>query len=360
MLPLISRGFDTNKFLVALTMIIVNLGSRYVITDMTPLHEMILSHTLFKRLVIFCMFFLVTRDVIVSLCMTAAFLLVFNVLLHEDSKYCVVPASLRLNAVNKRAAAREEWERRMVTAQQRRRQRQSRPLGHKVQLDDDARTTGFRPSDHQKVVTPDGATYNVVAASDDAATPYGRTAAAVQEANDTEQTVPTVPDAYYDPYKNDDFRSAFATYDGGGKQQEEMESDNSTAAAPTFLRNFPNMRDDQKEEFFEGSADSNIPKISAVDQRSESLASGYAVPHAPSFDSTADAVTESRPAYADASATETKTSPVDRVEDDSPKAYTSGGLLYEDNAESENNDITRSSSLAFINFAAEHQQQQRP
>lgn len=357
MLPLISRGFDTNKFLVALTMIIVNLGSRYVITDMTPLHEMILSHTLFKRLVIFCMFFLVTRDVIVSLCMTAAFLLVFNVLLHEDSKYCVVPASLRLNAMNKRAAAREEWERRMVTAQQRRRQRQRRRLGHQDANDEKdnvlltARTTGFRPSDRQKVVTPGGATYDVVAASDDKAAPYGRTPAAIQDANDNEQTV---PDAYYDPYKNDDF----ATYDGRGEEKEEMGSDNSTATAPTFLRNFPNMRDN-KEEFFEGSADPKIPNISAVDQRSESLASGYAVPHAPPFDSTAGAVPESRPAYADASATETNTSPVDRVDDDSPKAYTSGGLLYEDNAESENNDITRSSSLAFINFAAEHQQQQQ-
>lgn len=87
-----------NKVVVAITMLIVNLGSRYALSDLSPAHERLFSHVAFKRVVVFSMFFLATRDVVLSIIMTAAFLFVFNVLLHESSEYCILPASMRTSA----------------------------------------------------------------------------------------------------------------------------------------------------------------------------------------------------------------------------------------------------------------------
>lgn len=100
---------NNNKIMWALSMVIFNLGSRHVMSDMSPTHERLLSNALFKRVAVFCMFFVATRDVIVSIIMTAAFLFVFNVLLHEDSPYCIVPWSVR-------TSARAAWVQRMDAA----------------------------------------------------------------------------------------------------------------------------------------------------------------------------------------------------------------------------------------------------
>lgn len=88
-------ALNNNKITLAVTMIVVNLGSRYALSDITPAHERLLSHIFFKRFVIFCMFFVATRDVVTSIILTAAFLFVFNVLLSESSEYCILPTSLR-------------------------------------------------------------------------------------------------------------------------------------------------------------------------------------------------------------------------------------------------------------------------
>jgi len=115
---------NSNKIVMGITMLIVNMGSRYVLSDLSPAHERLLSHVVFKRVVVFCMFFVTTRDIVVSVCMTAAFLFLFNVLLHENSQYCILPWSLRAETASKpgnatsssssRAMAREQWYRRMA------------------------------------------------------------------------------------------------------------------------------------------------------------------------------------------------------------------------------------------------------
>jgi hypothetical protein len=124
---------NNNKVVMAITMIIVNMGSRYVLTDISPTHERILSHVVFKRLVVFCMFFVATRDIAVSVCLTAAFLFVFNVLLSESSQYCIVPLSLRATASmpiqsqfhnQPRDDAKERWLQMMMQEQQQQQQQQ--------------------------------------------------------------------------------------------------------------------------------------------------------------------------------------------------------------------------------------------
>lgn len=86
---------NNNKVLWAVTMLIFNVGSRFVLTDITIEHEWILTHAVFKRLVVFCMFFVATRDIVLSVILTIAFIVLFNYLLHEQSSLCIIPGSRR-------------------------------------------------------------------------------------------------------------------------------------------------------------------------------------------------------------------------------------------------------------------------
>lgn len=93
---------NNNKVLWAVTMLIFNIGSRFVLTDIAVAHEWVLTHAAFKRLVVFCMFFVATRDVVLSVILTLGFIVLFNYLLHEHSSLCIIPGSKRC-AQNRRA-----------------------------------------------------------------------------------------------------------------------------------------------------------------------------------------------------------------------------------------------------------------
>lgn len=76
-------SLSTNKMFVGLAMILMNVGSRYVVGDITPLQEKILASSLVKPLVVFCIFFVSTRDILVSCMLSFAYLFVVNNLLNE-------------------------------------------------------------------------------------------------------------------------------------------------------------------------------------------------------------------------------------------------------------------------------------
>jgi hypothetical protein len=84
---------NRNKAFAGLTMILMNIGSRYVVGDLTKMHEYILSSTIFKRIVVFCMFFIGTRDVMVAIMLTFIFTIFLNGLLNETSRYNLIPIS---------------------------------------------------------------------------------------------------------------------------------------------------------------------------------------------------------------------------------------------------------------------------
>lgn len=82
---------NNSRVMVAVTSVLFNLGAKYIVSDLTPMQERILQHVLFKRALVFCMFFVVSRDVIISLMLTFAFFVVLKGLVHEESPLCLVP-----------------------------------------------------------------------------------------------------------------------------------------------------------------------------------------------------------------------------------------------------------------------------
>lgn len=83
----IIQQLNTSKIVWGVTMLLVNLGSRHIISDLGQMQERILQSAWFKPLIVLSIFFMATRDLWISMIMTAAFLVIFMGLLHEKSKY---------------------------------------------------------------------------------------------------------------------------------------------------------------------------------------------------------------------------------------------------------------------------------
>ena len=93
--------FNQNSYLAAFSILMMNLGSRYLLLDITKTQEYMLKSKLIRRITVFCMFYVATRDMIISLSLTLLFILFNMSFLHEESKFCVVPKSLRQKHISK-------------------------------------------------------------------------------------------------------------------------------------------------------------------------------------------------------------------------------------------------------------------
>jgi hypothetical protein len=86
---------NNNKFFWGITMILMNLGSRYVVADLSKIYENVLVMDVIKKLVLFCMFFIGSRDVIVAIALTFGVSIVFQALLNANSRYSILPKAIK-------------------------------------------------------------------------------------------------------------------------------------------------------------------------------------------------------------------------------------------------------------------------
>jgi len=77
-----------NKIFIGLIMVLVNIGARFIIEELSEEHKTIIQNTYFRKLVIFCSVFMATRDIGVALIVTLIFAIVINEILgnEESSK----------------------------------------------------------------------------------------------------------------------------------------------------------------------------------------------------------------------------------------------------------------------------------
>jgi hypothetical protein len=91
----IFRPINDSKFLIGISMLLINVGSKYVEMGLSSSQEEALRNGLGREILIFAMMFTGTRDIVVSILMTAAFVILSDYLLNEKSKYCIIPEQLR-------------------------------------------------------------------------------------------------------------------------------------------------------------------------------------------------------------------------------------------------------------------------
>lgn len=90
----IRQGINSSPYLAGVTMILLNIGSKYVEFGFTKTQEEALRNGLARELILFSMLFMATKDILQSILMTAAFVILTDHLFNHESQFCLIPAHL--------------------------------------------------------------------------------------------------------------------------------------------------------------------------------------------------------------------------------------------------------------------------
>ena len=91
---------NKSKLLSGITLLLLNIGSKYLILDISKSSQALLKLKIIRRLTLFSIFFVGTRDIILSFLLTSAFIIFSNGLFNEKSKYCILPKNIKENKVS--------------------------------------------------------------------------------------------------------------------------------------------------------------------------------------------------------------------------------------------------------------------
>ena len=91
----LSQAFAGNVYISGLVMILLNVGTSFLMQDMMPLAQRVFANVWVRRLVFFAIFFTATRDLVASVLLTVAFTLLVDVFLNERSAYYLLPDEYR-------------------------------------------------------------------------------------------------------------------------------------------------------------------------------------------------------------------------------------------------------------------------
>lgn len=84
------NNISTNKLFIGLMMIFMNIGSRYIEIKLTKGQEMIVKN-IAREVLIFTIAFMGSRDIVISLIITAVFIILSNFVFNENSRFCILP-----------------------------------------------------------------------------------------------------------------------------------------------------------------------------------------------------------------------------------------------------------------------------
>ena len=75
-----------NKFFIGLMMIMVNIGARFIIEELSDEQRQIVKGDTFRMIIIFCSVFLATRDIVKALIITFIFIIIMREVLKTEDK----------------------------------------------------------------------------------------------------------------------------------------------------------------------------------------------------------------------------------------------------------------------------------
>ena len=92
----IASNINQNKYFYGIMMLLLNIGSKYLSLELSSKSlSTILNSVIMRRLVIFSIIFISTRDIKISLILTASFIIIGLHLLNNKSKFCILPKSFK-------------------------------------------------------------------------------------------------------------------------------------------------------------------------------------------------------------------------------------------------------------------------
>jgi hypothetical protein len=94
MLSLINNSINSlnsSTFFAGIMMICLNIGSRYIQINLDESTESYIKYALTKEILVFTISWMATRNIYMSLGLTAVFIVLADFILNEKSRYCLLP-----------------------------------------------------------------------------------------------------------------------------------------------------------------------------------------------------------------------------------------------------------------------------
>tara|TARA_B100001059_G_scaffold223450_1_gene248446 strand:+ start:3157 stop:3645 length:489 start_codon:yes stop_codon:yes gene_type:complete len=87
----LNQSLASSTLFTGIIIILMNIGSKYVMMELSPTQEALVRNMITRQLLIFCAVWLGTKNLVLSLGLTAVFHVLTTYLFNEDSRLCVIP-----------------------------------------------------------------------------------------------------------------------------------------------------------------------------------------------------------------------------------------------------------------------------
>ena len=91
---------NNNKIMWGVTMLLLNVGGKYIVADLGKFQEKVLTNEYFKKVILFSLFFVATRDILIAFLLTVLYTLIVNGMLNEKQKFSIVPNKYKEPYIN--------------------------------------------------------------------------------------------------------------------------------------------------------------------------------------------------------------------------------------------------------------------
>lgn len=89
------KHINESKFLIGFTMILLNIGSRYIDLKFSKTQEDLLRNGIAREILVFAIVFMGTRDIVYAILLTAAFIILSEYVFNDKSKYCLITTKMK-------------------------------------------------------------------------------------------------------------------------------------------------------------------------------------------------------------------------------------------------------------------------
>ena len=89
------HSLNNSKLLAGIVMLMMNVGGKYIDIKLSKSQETFIRNSFVREVFIFAVAWTGTRDIVTSIILTAAFMILANYLFNEKSSMCIMPAKYK-------------------------------------------------------------------------------------------------------------------------------------------------------------------------------------------------------------------------------------------------------------------------
>ena len=86
---------NKNLYFIGLMMVLLNIGSKFIVKDLSKIHNRFLESPFMRSVSLFVVVFIATRNIKVSIILASILWICINILFNFNSKFCILPKYLK-------------------------------------------------------------------------------------------------------------------------------------------------------------------------------------------------------------------------------------------------------------------------